>query len=364
MPSRSAPTCLLPTPPFYPRSRHALQRQLRLLELRRGLRGRDAGRGGAREQDLFARGGGAAAFVVVDLLFGSSSFSPSLPSSSAYLASVANLRAFDAVGRDVAARWSWPSAASPDGNGAPLYSSSSSSSSSSPSSSTLTKDSKSELESGKLPAWGRPTYRGGRSLLYRESGVRAARGAALGPDAVLGAGTRVGDGAVVAGGPSSAATGRRPPRLPSWAPCWVRCRVGDGAVVLGSLLCDGAVVLPGARVEKGCVLSFGVVVGAGCVVPAFSRVSLMRPKEVKKGGGDADDAQSYSSDEAPDGFGRPGLATSDDDEDEEEESEDDESDDGSDLNSDEDDECASASSSPAPRRTRRTRPSWAPPLPR
>jgi len=277
--------------------------------------------------------------------FSSSSSSPSLPSSSAYLASVANLRAFDAVGRDVAARWSWPSAASPDGNGAPLYSSVSTSTS------TAAKKNSNELESGKqalVPAWGRPTYRGGRSLLYRESGVRAARGAALGPDAVLGAGTRVGDGAVVAGGSvvgRDCVIGNRACVVGSVL--GARCHVGAGAVVLGSLLCDGAVVSPGARVEKGCVLSFGVVVGAGCVVPAFSRVSLMRPKGTKKGadGDGGGGGAQYSSDEAPDGFGRPGLATSDDDEEEEEDgSEGDESDEEFDS-SDEGDETASCSSS-------------------
>ena len=129
--------------------------------------------------------------------------SPSLPSSSAYLASVANLRAFDAVGRDVAARWSWPSAASPDGNGAPLYSLPPS-----PSPSTTTTG----IESGEK-RWGRPTYRGGRALLYRESGVRAARGAALGPDAVIGAGARVGCPALEAEGVGVALTVPVPVRV-------------------------------------------------------------------------------------------------------------------------------------------------------
>ena len=276
-------------------------------------------------------------------LASSSSQAPSLPSSSAYLASVANLRAFDAVGRDVAARWSWPSAASPDGNGAPLYP---------PAPATATARGGGASEAGgSTPAaaslWGgRPSYRGGRSLLYRESGVRAARSAALGPDAVLGAGARVGDGAVVAGGAvvgRNSAVGTRAAVVGSVLGSG--CVVGDGAVVLNSLLCDGVVVLPGARVERGCVLSFGVVVGAGSVVPAFSRVSLMRPKEAKKGGDGADDAQRYSSDEAPDGFGRPGLATTSDDDDEEESDDDDDDDDEDDLGSSSDDEGEEETSS-------------------
>ena len=277
----------------------------------------------------------------------SPSVSPSLPSSSAYLASVANLRAFDAVGRDVAARWSWPSAASPDGNGAPLYSSPSTAAAAA--APTTSRASESESKQA-ATSWGRPTYRGGRSLLYRESGVRAARGAALGPDAVVGAGARIGAGAVVAGGSvvgRDSAIGSRAAVVGSVL--GRRCVVGDGAVVLSSLLCDGAVVLPGARVERGCVLSFGVVVGAGSVVPAFSRVSLMRPKQAsREGGGDGDgDGAHYSSDEAPDGFGRPGLATTSDEDDLEEGSGDDDLD--SDDSGDDDhgvdaDPCSSAGS--------------------
>ena len=159
--------------------------------------------------------------------------------------------------------------------------------------------------------------RGALFALPRER-RQSGQGRRPGPDAVVGAGTRIGDGAVVAGGSvvgRGSAIGSRAAVVGSVL--GARCSVGDGAVVLHSMLCDGAVVLPGARVERGCVLSFGVVVGAGSVVPAFSRVSLMRPKEVKKGGdGDGDDGALYSSDEAPDGFGRPGLATTSDDDEE------------------------------------------------
>ena len=66
------------------------------------------------------------------------------------MARVRNLRSYDAVSRDVGARWAFPLA--PDTCALPPPS----------------------------PAWGRPTYRASRSGVYREQGVSVARGARVG----------------------------------------------------------------------------------------------------------------------------------------------------------------------------------------
>ena len=40
------------------------------------------------------------------------------------------------------------------------------------------------------------------------------------------------------------------------------------------MVCDGAVVGQNAILERGCVLSYGVVIGPDVIVPEFTRVSL------------------------------------------------------------------------------------------
>ena len=61
-------------------------------------------------------------------------------------------------------------------------------------------------------------------------------------------------------------------------PC-VACkgaRVEAGARVSMSIICDGAVVKSNALIPRGCILSYGTVVGAGVVLPEYTRVSLSR----------------------------------------------------------------------------------------
>lgn len=182
------------------------------------------------------------------------------------MARVRNLRSYDAVSRDVGARWAFPLA--PDTCALPPPS----------------------------PAWGRPTYRASRSGVYREQGVSVARGARVGPDAVVGAGATVADGAVVSGSVvgRDARLGARSAVVGSYI--GDGAIVGDGASVTAALVCARAVVGARATVSPGAVLSFGVVVAPGAVVPAHARLSLVRP-----GAGGASDES--DSDAGSDGGG-------------------------------------------------------------
>ena len=71
------------------------------------------------------------------------------------------------------------------------------------------------------------------------------------------------------------------------------CVIGDNVEIVGSyiedncivetnakldyaLLCENAVVCAGATVNRGCILSFNVVISQQYVVPPFTRVSLCR----------------------------------------------------------------------------------------
>lgn len=61
-------------------------------------------------------------------------------------------------------------------------------------------------------------------------------------------------------------------------------------VVESSIVCGGVVLRKGVRVERGSLLSFGVVVGQGVTVPPFSRICRPHPDaastvRIKGGGG-------------------------------------------------------------------------------
>lgn len=62
-------------------------------------------------------------------------------------------------------------------------------------------------------------------------------------------------------------------------------------MVESSIVCGGVVLRKGVRVERGSLLSFGVVVGQGVTVPPFSRICRPHPDAAStvriRGGGGA-----------------------------------------------------------------------------
>eukprot|EP00937_MAST-01D_sp_MAST-1D-sp2_P006801 g6801.t1 len=129
-----------------------------------------------------------------------------------------------------------------------------------------------------------------RGCIYKERGITLTRPCFIGRDTAIGSGTSVGRHARVAqsvlGRGCKVGTGA----VVTGSTLWEGVVVEDGARVDRALLCDGVVVRAGAVVGRGCVLSFGVVVGAGHVVPPFTRVTKVEEEDEfgSDGDGDAD----------------------------------------------------------------------------
>ena len=108
------------------------------------------------------------------------------------------------------------------------------------------------------------------------SGCKVARSAYIGEGVVLGRGCRIEDNAklerVVVG--RGCVVGERAVVVESHL--WAGAVVEEDAVVESAVICDKAVVKKGARVGRGCVVSYGAVVGAGVVLPDYTRVSCLR----------------------------------------------------------------------------------------
>jgi hypothetical protein len=64
-------------------------------------------------------------------------------------------------------------------------------------------------------------------------------------------------------------------------------QIHDNAVLNRCLVCDKAVIKPGAQLSSGSIVSYGVVIGAGHVVPPYARISLCQQLQSMVGGGGA-----------------------------------------------------------------------------
>lgn len=139
---------------------------------------------------------------------------------------------------------------------------------------------------------GKPTsYRYHKRWLYREeedaggASVHVSRFATVSESVMLGRGTSIGAGSVL----SQSVLGRRV-KVGSGvhisdSHLWQDVVVEDGAVVESSILSDGVVVRAGARVGRGSLLSYGVVVGKRVELPPFSRLTATPVSSWEEEGG-------------------------------------------------------------------------------
>lgn len=187
-----------------------------------------------------------------------------------YAARVHDPRTYDAVSRDIVARWTYPMV--PDTNMVATTS-----------------------------------YTRVRDGTYKEHGVRLARSVKLSGDCVLGARTRIGAGSVV----NKCVIGRNCVigKGVTLEGCylWDNVRVEDGATVSRSIVCSNAVIGPGATVGRGSTISYGVVIGSGFTVPDFSRLTCV-PVVINNDFDDSgSDAMSVGSDLPSSGAGGSGA---------------------------------------------------------
>ncbi|KAG9517268.1 nucleotide-diphospho-sugar transferase, partial [Aureobasidium melanogenum] len=154
-----------------------------------------------------------------------------------YAARVKNLRAYDAVTKDILSRWAYPIC--PDSN--------------------LVRD---------------QTYRLTKGNVYREEGVVLARSCHIGPRTVIGRATAIGDGSEI----SNSVIGRRciigrNVKI-SGAYIWDDASIGDGTVVKDAIVANEASVGRKCNIMPGALLSYGVYISDGMTIK--SRITKVK----------------------------------------------------------------------------------------
>lgn len=153
-----------------------------------------------------------------------------------YAARVRNLKAYDAISKDVIARWTYPFC--PDTNLLPGHS-----------------------------------YELRKSNLYQEQGVTLARSCVVGRRTVIGQGTSIGEKTTV----KNTVLGRNckigKNVTLDGAYIWDGAVIGDGSRVCQAVIADGVVVGKNCRVEPGALLSYDVKITDGVVVSEGRRLT-------------------------------------------------------------------------------------------
>ena len=192
-----------------------------------------------------------------------------------YAARVKNLRAYDAVSRDVVGRWSYPFC--PDTN----------------------------LVAGQ-------SYQMQRGHVYKENGVVLARSSVVGKKSVLGKATSVGEGTVI----SNSAIGRRcvigkRVRIEG-AYIWDDAKIGDDSTVDQAIIANEASVGKGCHVQSGALISYGVRIADGTTIKPNQRISTLK----RKRGYEKEEVVKAPTDSKIVGQGGSGFLSADDDEEE------------------------------------------------
>lgn len=159
-----------------------------------------------------------------------------------YAARVRNLKAYDAISKDIVSRWTYPLC--PDTNLLPGH-----------------------------------TYDLRRGYQYQEQGVTLARSCVVGRRTVIGEGTSIGDRTTV----KNTVLGRncmigRNVTLDG-AYVWDGVIVGDGTTVKRAVIADEAVVGKNCTIENGALLSYGVRVADNITVREGTRITKARREE-------------------------------------------------------------------------------------
>jgi translation initiation factor eIF-2B subunit epsilon len=115
--------------------------------------------------------------------------------------------------------------------------------------------------------------------VYKENGVRIARSAKIGPGVVLGRGSVVEENAELVGSVIGRDCIVGANVIIRDSHVWSKVVVNENAEIISAIVCDEAVVKKGARISRGCILSYGVVIGENVTLPEYSRISRHRQAE-------------------------------------------------------------------------------------
>lgn len=156
-----------------------------------------------------------------------------------YAARVRNLKAYDAVSKDIISRWTYPLC--PDTNLLPGH-----------------------------------TYDLRKGSLYQEQGVTLARSCVVGRRTVIGRGTSIGDRTTV----RNTVLGRnckigRNVKLEG-AYLWDGVVIGDNTEIQGAIIADGVVVGRNCSIAPGALLSYGVKIADDIIIESGKRITRSR----------------------------------------------------------------------------------------
>ncbi len=159
-----------------------------------------------------------------------------------YSACVSNLQTYDAVSKDVIARWAYPFC--PDSN----------------------------LLDGQ-------TYKHQRGGIFKEDGVVLARSCVINRGTVIGADTQIGEGSIV----TRSIMGRgcrigRNVKIES-SYIWNNVEISDGCTITNAIVADGVFLGNLCHLHSGCVVSFGLQLARNSVVPQNARLVMSDTSE-------------------------------------------------------------------------------------
>ncbi|KAK6915488.1 W2 domain, partial [Dillenia turbinata] len=189
--------------------------------------------------------------LLVDDIMGYKIFTHEIHSS--YAARIDNYRSYDIISKDIIQRWTYP----------------------------LVPD---------VQFFGNAATKLERRGVYQASDVAQSRYAEIGPFTVIGSGTSIGNNTAISNSVigEGCTIGSNISIEGSYV--WNNVTIEDGCKLKEAIVCDGVVLKSGATLEPGVVVSFKVIIGERCVIPAYSKVSLL-PQPIKQ---DSDEELEYA----------------------------------------------------------------------
>lgn len=128
-----------------------------------------------------------------------------------------------------------------------------------------------------------------RGMIYKDDNVTLARTCSIQRESILGAGSSFGEHTTVVKSSvgRGCQIGARVTIEGSFI--WSNVVVEDDVTISNAILCDNVVIRKGAVIGEGCVLSFGVAIGAGFKLPPYSKVTTAHAIEEEDGFSSSDD---------------------------------------------------------------------------